>query len=269
MIDIHHHLLPGVDDGAKDEVMTLEMLKIAVEEGITKICATPHYILGYNQYEEYTGILEKVQRVNELAQQNNLPIEIYPGNEVFIDSDIENWVLNKKVVTMNHSKYLLVETSMSGIPDFIDHVLYQLQLKGIAMILAHPERYRNVQKDPNRLIPLIEKGMLVQVNVGSIMGFFGEESQRTAENLIKHNMVHFVATDAHSNQRRAPRYKEAYQQVAQWIGQDKANLLFIENPQKVISDQLIGYQSPREVQKQKKKRNNTYFSKILALFRQL
>lgn len=263
MIDIHHHIIPQIDDGAQDDEMTLKMLKMAVEEGITKIIATPHYILGCNQYKEYEDIVNRVQYVNEIAKNNNLNIEIYPGNEVFIDSGIDEWVINKKVVTLNHSKYLLVESSLSGVPDFIDQVLYQLQLKGIIMILAHPERYKNIQKSPNKLIPHIEKGMLVQVNVGSILGIFGEEVQKTVENLIKHNMVHFVATDAHSDGRRSPKCKEAFTKVIEWVGEEKAAKLFIENPKAILENQFIAYEEPIRIERKEEKKKKG----LLSFFR--
>lgn len=267
MIDLHHHILFGIDDGSKDENMSLKMLQIAVEEGITDIIATPHYIQGYNQYEEYSDIIVKVEKLNELAKENNLDIRIYPGNEVYMDYGMEDWVKEQKVVSLNYSNYLLVETNMSGIPDYIDTVLYQLQLKDIQMILAHPERYRNVQKKPNILVPLIEKGMFVQMNTGSIMGLFGEEVRNTAKTLIKHNMVHFISTDAHSDKRRAPKTKEAYLQVCEWVGEAVAKRLFEENPRRVLENFQIPYEAPREIRQYKKKKKR--FSKLFAIFNKL
>ena len=212
MIDLHSHILPELDDGAKDIEETIAMAKIAASQGFTKIIATPHH-----RKPEYIikkeDILEKIKLVNEHLQKENIDLEIYPGLEVYIERDIPLKLKNKELLSLNNSSYILIELPMKQSVDYIEDVLHEVKVQGYKPIIAHPERYLKVIEDPNYVKSLIKKGCYMQVNALSFTGYFGEECKRTVETLLKHKMIHLISTDAHSSTRRVPKIKNAIEQM--------------------------------------------------------
>ncbi len=248
MIDMHSHILPGVDDGSKDMDETLQMAKIAVTESIHYIIATPHYI-QYSGYKNKAELQPVVDKVNATLQENNIKLTIGLGHEVYLTPDLVQLVQDQEVATLNDSRYLLIEFPMNDIPTYTEDIIYELKLIGITPIIAHPERYPKIIEDPNLLIKYIELGALCQANAGSINGLFGSQVQETVWTLIEHQMIHFVATDAHSTRRRAPFMQEALSAVTKHDA-ELAKQIFMENPFKVYSDLEIEIQDPLMVKKQ-------------------
>jgi len=247
MIDLHCHILPGIDDGAKTIDETLEMARIAVKEGIHHIIATPHYI----QYSDYLGkqdVEKLVDEVNLIFRKEQIPLTVSAGHEVYMTPDLPKLVEQKEVSTLNNSQYILVEFPMNDIPMYAEDIFYELRLMGLTPILAHPERYPMIMENPNLLLKFLKLGVLCQTNVGSIRGFFGERVQKTAIQLIEHNMIHFIATDAHTPRNRAPKLQKALEEITKISG-EKAKELFIENPMKVYNNEVIEVTSPIEIQK--------------------
>lgn len=238
MIDIHAHILPSLDDGARDEAMTLDMLRIAQDDGIKQIVATPHYICGANNYNK-TLLVESFNRINRLKQNNDIEVDILLGNEIFLDEYSLNHLKKNKCMTLNNSKYVLVEFSLSAIPQNAECLLYGLLEAGYIPILAHVERYCEVIHDPSVIIKFIKMGCLVQVNGTSIIGHSGRKIYRTAMELILRNMVCTVASDCHSDKVRSPRLGHAYDIVSSKFGVKKAGMLFATNPLKIIKDEEI------------------------------
>lgn len=238
MIDIHTHILPFVDDGAKDMETSLEMAKIAASEGIKYIFATPHYIEneGYNDKNKNSEILEEL---NIKLKENDIDIEVILGNEVYITPEIIELIESEKVSLLGESKYLLMELPMFEIPMYLEDIIYELKLKGITPIIAHPERYREVKNDSNILKKYIELGALTQLNLGSLIGYYGEDIEDTAKILVEHNMIHFVGTDAHSRTRRPPTAKKALEVLKGIISAQKVNDLIYNNPMKIINNEEI------------------------------
>ena len=248
MIDIHCHILPGIDDGSTDLDETIKMCKIAVSEGIHHIIATPHYI-QYHDCKTRSELKPLLEMVNEKLKEECIELQLSIGHEVYVTPDLVSLIQLKEVATLNDSRYLLIEFPMNSIPPYIEELIYELKLIGVTPIIAHPERYREIIENPNSLIKYIELGALCQSNVGSINGLFGSEIQKTVMTLIKHQMVHFVATDAHTSSRRAPLVKEAFSRISD-IDENMAEALFNQNPLKVHENLDIETKAPILVEKQ-------------------
>ncbi len=236
-IDIHSHIIPGIDDGAKDEVMALEMLKIAKKSGTGHIIATPHYVYGNTRYG-FTTIIEKCAHFNSLAAGAGINITIYPGCEVFICPELVELYEQGLKGTLAESCYMLIEFPMMSIPSYTDNVLYNLQLKGITPIIAHPERYIEIQRKPELMEAYIDRGILSQVNSGSITGIYGMKAKKTVMRLIKEGWAQFVASDAHSNNSRNPDLANAAAIIEKKFGLKMREDLFTRNALKIINIEL-------------------------------
>ena len=244
MIDLHCHILPDIDDGPKSLDETREMLSIAAEEGIRVIAATHHYMEEQSSVDSYLELLDRgIREVQPLGKVPEKDIRIVKGAEVYISPDLAR--LNGiERLCLAGSRYLLIELPMLDIPQYTEDVIYNLRLKGILPIIAHPERYLRVQEDPNLLYPLIEMGALGQVNTGSITGFFGNRARKCARILFDHNMAHLIGTDAHSSGRRAPRMKEAVRRLDQWLGPEGADEIVNRTPPAILKDVFLEMNSP-------------------------
>lgn len=199
MIDIHSHILYGCDDGAKNIEQSIEMIKVAQSVGVTDIFCTPHYMEdGYKIDKEM--FFQRLDMLKRKLKEENIDVNLYPGNEVFVFQNILQ-SLEAKISYLNGSRYVLMELPLIENVNYLDDVLYELLSSGKVPIIAHPERYLKVQSDFSFAQKLIEKGALLQINVNSLVGRYGKEAKKVAIKLLKNNMVHFVASDAHSPQR--------------------------------------------------------------------
>ena len=199
MIDIHSHILPNVDDGSKSKDMTFEMLHKAANNGTKKIVATPHYCIGYGQVPYYE-IKEMVNNLRVDIKKMNLNIDIYHGQEIYFHNNLVKWYEEGLIGTINDTKYMLIELPMDKFNnDNILNIFYELQIKGIKIVLAHPERYMPIINDPTNINKFVKEGLLFQVNSGSLLGTFGKKVKKTAEILINNNIYNFIGSDAHNN----------------------------------------------------------------------
>ncbi|KXG78344.1 Tyrosine-protein phosphatase YwqE [Fervidicola ferrireducens] len=226
MIDIHAHILPGIDDGSPDLETSLKMAEIAASEGIKKMVATPHFIPKEREVEREL-ILEKVDELNNLLRKKGIDLEIYPGQEVFLSPEIPELLDKGRLITLfDGGKYLLVELPMMSIPQYALNIIHSIHLRGIKVILAHPERNMEIANDVNRLRDFVRIGALVQVNSLSLTGVFGRTCQKVALKIVRSGLAHIIATDCHTARSRAPRVKKA----ANLIGEKTTKLLAKENP---------------------------------------
>lgn len=236
MVDIHCHLLEELDDGSQNIDTTNKMIKIAEEDGITDIIATPHYHTNYfeNSYEK---IVEIVNRKNEELKINKSNITIFPGQEIFIDKYTLEIYKSGIIHGLNDSKYLLIESNLQEYTKEYMNIIYELRILGVVPIIAHPERYIYIIRDNTRINDFIDEGCLFQINSSSLMGLFGSKIQKTAKNLIRNGVCNFIASDAHSIGGRAPRIKESLQKAR------KINKALDEsislNPRRVIKNEHI------------------------------
>ena len=193
MIDIHCHLVYGVDDGAESIDATIEMLKEAKKVGFTDIILTPHYSNYFHVPAD-----EIQARIDEIKNKStDLGLNLYHGNEIYISSHLMEDIKNKETVTLNNSRYVLFELPMGEKPFYTEDIINSILKDDKIPIMAHPERYRFVQQKPNVLIDYIQRGVLFQSNYGSIMGRYGIEAQETIKKLLTHNMIHFLGSDNH------------------------------------------------------------------------
>lgn len=209
MMDIHCHILPLIDDGSDSIETSIEMLKIANREGIEKIIATPHYYKGVFE-SDINQINALTSNLNEISRNLNLNIQVLKGQEVFLTRDLLSLYKNGRILTLNSSKYMLVELPFDIFPKYALDIIYELRIIGIIPIIAHPERYSYVIEKPSTINDFIDEGCLFQINSSSITGDFGREIQRTSQILISHNICHFIASDAHSNKKRIPSLQKSF-----------------------------------------------------------
>ncbi|MPM82302.1 Tyrosine-protein phosphatase YwqE [bioreactor metagenome] len=207
MIDFHSHILPGIDDGAKNMDISLNMLKLSISEGVEHICATPHFIPGEHEInkEIYFSLLTELQ--SSIGEH----INIVSGLEVYIDPKVPELYKEDKIWCINNKKYMLLELPMNDFPLYTEDVFYELRLLGITPILAHPERNLEIMKDEILLKNLIDQGALAQINSGSLRGKYGERVQVCAENLVKKNLIHLVGSDGHNASSRKTKIKEGFE----------------------------------------------------------
>jgi protein-tyrosine phosphatase len=196
MVDIHSHILPGIDDGSKNMEMTLEMLRNAEKEGTKEIVATPHYLLEYGE-ANIKEVKELVKEVNSLADKEGLNIKVYSGQEVYFNENIIENFIEGNIGTINDSKYMMIEFSMHRFDKNIFEILYELQVRDIVPIIAHPERYKPFREQPSLINDFINEGYLFQMNAGSIEGRFGESIKKTAYIFLENNIYNFIGSDAH------------------------------------------------------------------------
>ncbi|MGI8804550.1 MAG: tyrosine-protein phosphatase [Thermoleophilaceae bacterium] len=202
MIDLHCHILPGLDDGAPDAATSLAMAERAVADGIRTIAATPHVNFEYEYPLEAIG--RGVRQLNELLSDAAVPISVVPGAELDASRAMELLPEQLRDLTLGDGPYLLVESPYQPIGEVLDEVLYQLQLQGLAPVLAHPERCPIFHANIDHLRELVGRGMVCSVGAGSMTGTFGSSVQRFTSRLFSEGLVHSVSSDAHDPDRRAP-----------------------------------------------------------------
>jgi protein-tyrosine phosphatase len=237
-VDIHSHIIPGIDDGAHGARTAKEMLILAAEGGTNHIVATPHYISG--EINNTPAIIEEgCGSLSQIVSESFLNLDIYPGSEVFISPDIPDLYDKGLITCINKSRYILVEFPQLQVPQYTNEVLYQLQLRGLVPIIAHPERYEAVRRSPGLIREMAGRGILTQINSVSLTGLYGTDIKKTAKKLIDNGIAHFVASDAHSCGERNPDMGKAYDYVTRKWGSDAADRLFRRNGLAVINNKEI------------------------------
>lgn len=246
MIDIHCHIVPNTDDGARNEEDSLAMGIAAQNAGYDTIIATSHYII-HDIENEYDVYRENIKKLNELYKQNGINVTVYNGNEIFFTNDIIKLVEDKKVSTLADSRYVLFELPLFNkiIPMNVYDEINLLQDAGYIPILAHPERYEFVQNDINALIGLIEAGVLLQSNIGSVYGKYGKKVQKTIKKMLKRDMVHFLATDSH-NTHTYENMELAKKKLKKILKDEEKLDRIISNSEKIIKNEKINIWYPKE-----------------------
>jgi protein-tyrosine phosphatase len=237
MIDIHSHILPGLDDGSKSWEMTLAMCRQATQDGITQMVATPHAseTYRYDRHRVEEGILELNRRIEP-------QITFSIGCDFHLSYDnIEDAIAYPQRYTIAAKEYLLVELSDYGIPGNIGDSFFRLQSAGMTPIVTHPERNAILQRTPGQVLEWVMAGYLVQVTASAVTGQWGNIARKVAFWLLEHNAVHVLATDAHDDKYRKPILSEARNMVAKRFGEDLARRLVQENPAAIIAGKPIPF----------------------------
>ncbi len=197
MVDIHSHILPGIDDGAQTIETSTAILKKAEELGVENIIATPHFI--YGKYEnDFQSVVKAVEELNKAAEEEGLKIKVFPGQEVFLDKQSDVLYKEGLIKGLNGTDYMLMEFPFDGDPLSALDIIYELKLLGVKPVLAHPERYMEIIRKPELINDFIAEGCLFQINAGSLAGKYGKDVLKLAGVFIQHGIIDFVGSDAHS-----------------------------------------------------------------------
>ena len=239
MIDIHCHILPGVDDGAATLAEALAMARLAVDSGVSALVATPHFPGEARSLRTIPRIVSRYRKLNEAIQRERIPLTLYPGAEILCTPDTPALAREGKLPTLGRSHYLLTEFYFDESFDFMEDILDRLLANGYCPVVAHPERYLAVQRRPQELERWFAKGYIMQVNKGSIMGAFGSKGQAAAMNLLRRGLVHVIASDAHHATQRTPKMTDAAAWVRGNLGLEYARILMSENPARILKGMPI------------------------------
>ena len=243
MIDIHSHIIFDVDDGSKSVEETFEMLKEAKQAGFSAIVSTSHYI--ENAYESIAS--ERAIWINALQdslKKENIDLKLYLGNEIYFTENIISLLEEEKAASMNNSSYVLFEFPLNTKPMNIYDVVYDMIGAKIVPVLAHPERYAFVQKEPELIYDLIQAGVLMQSNYTSILGRYGEKAQLIVKKFLENNMVHFLGSDVHKPRTIYPKIPDALSEIRAIVGEEKLKELTTLNPKLAIENKRIDIDEP-------------------------
>ena len=240
MIDLHCHILPGVDDGAASEEESCMMARMAAESGVTALAATPHCGVP-GQFENFADerLMDRFSALERLLEREHVPLRLYTGMEVFVTEQTPRHLREGRLLTLGGSRYLLVEFGFDEEPDFAERMLGELLEAGVVPVVAHPERYHFVQPRPEGLLRWAEMGCALQVNKGSLLGRFGRRAAQAARWCLGEGCVHLLGSDAHSPWRRTPRMEEAWTYTADFDSPEIADFLLRDNPRRILEDQPI------------------------------
>jgi protein-tyrosine phosphatase len=230
MIDLHCHILPGVDDGAGDMDEALAMARLAAAEGVRVVVATPH--LQPADYAEHPWIAAGVARLNEAVQAEGLALEILPGAEVAAAPEILQHLA--ALPRLGNGRYLLLEPPLLGLPNFLEEVVFAMQLAGIKVVLAHPERTQLMGVMPEIIARLAERGCVLQINLASLLGRHGGATRRVAQKLLREYPECVVATDAHDAVQRPPRLSQAAAALRRLGGEARFREVTQERPGRIV-----------------------------------
>ena len=253
MIDFHSHIIPNVDDGSRSVEETFELLKEAKDAGFSGVISTSHYMEEY--YE--TDVAERnvwIKAISESLGKKDIDLNLYLGNEVYITKNIINLLETRKATSINNSNYVLFEFPMNSKPMDMYDIIYDMLEYKLIPILAHPERYSFVQKDPNLVYDLIQKGVLMQSKYGSILGMYGEKAEIIVRKLLENNMVHFLGSDVHRSGSVYPKIYNCLREIETIIGEDKLEEISSVNPELVVENKRIDIDEPREIKLSLKER---------------
>jgi protein-tyrosine phosphatase len=233
-IDIHSHILPGIDDGAKTLKQSLAMAAAYVAAGVGHVFATPHHIVGTAWTLSADTLRQRVRDLQTALDEKNIPLVLYTGMEIALHRNLLAELERGTLLPLGKSNCYLLEPPFQPFQEHLLETLISFKKTGRDVILAHPERIPFFQKNPDRLVRLIAQGILLQVNMGSLLGDFGKKSQKTACYLAEHRAVHFVAADAHGPDVRKPSNYDEWQQLKQLIGVEQVRAIGATNASRLL-----------------------------------
>ncbi|MFJ7974805.1 tyrosine-protein phosphatase [Peribacillus sp. NPDC096379] len=250
MIDIHCHILPGIDDGAQHVPDSLAMAKLAVSQGIHSIIATPHHKNG--KYENTKqDILNRVTELNERLVEEQIPLKIFPGQENRIYGELVEDYQSGEILTVNDTgTYVFIELPTGHVPRYTEQLLYDIQMQGLTPIIVHPERNQELITNPNMLYQFVKKGTLTQTTAASVAGGFGKKIKKFSLQLIEANLTHFIASDAHNVTTRSFKLNEAYDLIEEKYGVDMV-YLFMDNAELLLQGKTVYKEVPQQITQKK------------------
>lgn len=241
LVDLHTHILPGVDDGAENFKEAVEMLKIAKHNGTTDIVVTPHYLVRDMRSSglKKEDLIQRFNTFRDAVKETLEGINLYFGAEMFGVSNIEDVIEDDMLITINNTKYVLVEFGFSDYLARTLEVTDKIINSGHTPVIAHPERYSFIQRNPRDIIKFLEKGAVLQINTSSLAGQNGSLTQDVALSFIENDLAAIVASDAHSTYQRIPDLSEAYSFISSNFSQEYVEDLFYNNPLNIIKGKML------------------------------
>lgn len=238
MIDFHSHIVYDVDDGLSTVEEAIQIIRKAKDIGFDNIILTPHYMKGCYEVSA-SQVKLKIEELEKKCKEKNIDITLYQANEIYITEDIPKLLEKNAVSTINGSRYILVELPINfEVPNLLA-IVEDLIEKGNIPIIAHPERYSYIQKQPCKVLELIKQGVLFQANYGSIIGQYGKEAKKTVKQLLKSNSIHFLGTDIHKTDYIYQDIDKIKYQLRKIIKEEQIEELTTKNAEKVIRNEEI------------------------------
>ncbi|MGN1031068.1 MAG: tyrosine-protein phosphatase [Butyricicoccaceae bacterium] len=240
MVDLHAHILPELDDGSNCMGDSLEMAAMALESGVHTLVATPHSN-QMNRFENFDSedLRQRFREFCGLLKEEGLPLEVFLGMEIFASGDLEENIRSGRLISLNGSRYYLVEFGFEERPEAMEEYLGQIFAAGGVPLIAHPERYVSVQRDPEMVYEWQQDGCLIQINKGSLLGRFGRRARAAAHLLLDNGLVTCVASDAHSPYMRTTWMADIRDYIEERIGEETAYILLHRNPKRILFNETI------------------------------
>lgn len=235
MLDLHCHLLPGIDDGAIDLAMALDMARMAVSDGITVVACTPHIYPGLYD-NTATGIRSAVAALQAVLDEEGIALRLVEGADVHLDIDLAGAIAAGRVPTIAGSRYLLLEPPHHVAPPRLEESVFQLMVAGYIPVITHPERLSWIEGHYAIFERLVKAGAWMQLTAGSVTGRFGKRPQYWAQRMLDERLVHILATDAHHPRRRPPLLAEGRDAAARRVGDDEATRMVLARPRGIVDD---------------------------------
>jgi len=237
MIDTHCHIIPGIDDGARDMDAALALLAMAEADGTTRMVLTPH--IQFGRFDNtHADIQHRLKELQQAAHEGGIGIELRAAAEVRLDSEILSLVAQKTLPLYGEHDgqyFMLLELPHNSIPPGSDALVKYLRSNNITPVIAHPERNRALLERPNLIQQFVRLGCWFQVTAGSVTGQFGRDSKALAEQYLQQGIINIIASDCHNTDYRPPLLSNAYQAVVDLVGAEAAQTLFIDNPHKITA----------------------------------
>lgn len=239
MVDLHCHILPGIDDGSPDLETSLEMAQISAESGVTDILCTPHCIPKHAENYKGDTLTEHFHKFKQAVEDENIPVRLHLGTEVYGCEYTPRDLENNRLTTINNGRYMLIEFNFVEEEENVMEILSYVEQSGIIPVIAHPERYKFVAENPSLIYKWLEKGYPLQCNKDSILGRLGRVAFMISNDMLHDRLICAIASDAHGTDMRNPYLKNVYNKIADEIDIDYADLLFYENPRRIIDNKRI------------------------------
>ena len=233
MVDIHCHIIPEVDDGAWDLDAALEMARIAVRSGVRRIIATPHFKGVPESREALPDMFRQFRLLEAAVRREGIDLELIPGAEILCVPQTLELAHRGQLPTLGRSRYVLVEFYFDASSEFLDLALEELRSCGYRPVVAHPERYSAVQRDPDLAYRWFRRGIVLQINKGSVLGVFGRRAEDTAVRLLHRGLAHVIASDAHSPERRTTDLSLVRRWAMENLGREYTRILLEDNPARI------------------------------------
>ncbi len=250
MIDLHNHILPGVDDGARSLDEACSMARALVARGVTVVCATPH-TTEWATAGDAASVQGHVERLSTELAERAIDLRLLPGAEVYLTPHVAAQVQSRQVATLNDTHYVLIEFPYDSLPPFFERAVFELQARGFRPIIAHPERIAPIADDPNILARLIRRGCLAQLTAMSLSGGFGARSRSICELMLEHHLVQLVASDAHDAEPggRLEAIEPARAVAAKVLGAAAERELFEDIPARIVAGERVDSPEPIDYRK--------------------